>query len=138
MSALDAPVEFVVAREPEAEQLQRAARARLRRWGGEERFREISALFLVETPRRLRAARTCIRRDDADGLRRLALSLRGACARMGAARMVELCEAIEQAAAGSQLADAGPLLDALRGEYVTVRASMERELSAPEETLCDR
>lgn len=138
MSALDMPVEVAVVREPETEPLQRAARTGVRRWGGEELFREISALFLVETPRRLRAARTCIRRDDADGLRRLALSLRGASARMGAARMAELCDALAHAAAGDHLADAGCLLDALRSEYVAVRTSMERELSTWDEAGCQR
>jgi HPt (histidine-containing phosphotransfer) domain-containing protein len=68
---------------------------RLERFGGAKLRVEITALFLQEAPSRITAARAALAVGDAGAVRSVAHMLKSSAGQMGALRMQEACERLE-------------------------------------------
>lgn len=113
--------------ESELDQARRVARGRLHRWGGEELVREMTALFLADTPKRLAIAGICALSGDWKGVVGAVHALRGSSAQLGARRMQVVCAEIEHLVTRGATSDVAPLLDALEEEYDRFRACLDAE-----------
>jgi HPt (histidine-containing phosphotransfer) domain-containing protein len=91
-------------------------------------FREFLVIFLAELPKRLDALRRAVSADDATTVKRVAHTLRGSSAYLGAKEVVRLCQDLEARAAAREVAGAAPLLDALEAETDRVQALLRREI----------
>ena len=89
--------------------------------GKESVVGEMIDLFVADLPARLGAIRGAIDRADARGLALQAHALRGSAANFGAARLDELCGALETLGTRGALAGARATLDALATESARVR-----------------
>ncbi len=88
--------------------------------------RQVSALFLKETPSYLRAMKRALRKKDAPELRAAAHSVAGSCCIVGTKELKVLCQTIEGKAEAGLLKEVAPLLKKLEGEFKIV----EKLLSA--------
>jgi PAS domain S-box-containing protein len=94
---------------------------------GPRALAEVIDVFLQTIPRRLDDLRQAHKRGDADAIRAVAHSLKGASAQIGARGMADLCVQIDAAVRGSELTTLGHLLTALDADYATVSASLREE-----------
>lgn len=118
--------------EPDLDDARRIAREQLQRWGGDELVREMTALFLADTPKRIAMAGICALAGDWKGVVGAVHALRGSSAQLGARRLQVICAEIEHLARRDAPADVAPLLDALEMEYARFRACLDAE-SIPDE-----
>lgn len=88
--------------------------------------RQVSALFLKETPSYLRAMKRALRKKDAAELSAAAHSVAGSCCIVGTKELKVLCQTIEGKAEAGLLKEVAPLLKKLEGEFRVV----EKLLSA--------
>jgi len=109
-----------------AEAVSRARIDRLRKSmpGKEAVVGELIDLFVGDLPRRLGAIREAIGRADARALALQAHALGGSAANFGAARLDDLCGALEELGTSGVLAGAPAMLDALRAESARVRDAL--------------
>jgi HPt (histidine-containing phosphotransfer) domain-containing protein len=82
------------------------------------------AAFLDDAPARVRAIRQAHAADDAAGLVSAAHALGGAAANIGAARLLELCQAIENSARDGRLEGARQSVAALEQSLAEARAAL--------------
>jgi HPt (histidine-containing phosphotransfer) domain-containing protein len=68
---------------------------RLERFGGFKLREELTTLFLQEAPSRIAAARTALASGDAGSVRAVAHMLKSSAGQMGALRMQQICERLE-------------------------------------------
>lgn len=94
----------------------RAALARLRKWGGERLLDRMLSLFVADFPRRLSDARSGIRNGVPEETERAAHALASSCGQLGAARAQALCSELESRAASGDLAGVGSVVDSLEIE----------------------
>jgi two-component system sensor histidine kinase/response regulator len=94
---------------------------------GPRALAEVIDVFLQTIPRRLDDLRQALGRGDADSIRALAHSLKGASAQIGARGMADICVQIEALVRGGDLSRLGDLLTALEADYATVSASLREE-----------
>ncbi len=87
-------------------------------------------VFLAEEPQRLAEIRTALERGDAERLRFLVHSLKGAAAALGAERLRDCCLALELAAKEGDLAVAPLRLTGLEAEMERVFAFMRAHQAA--------
>ena len=92
--------------------------------GKESVVGEMIDLFVADLPARLGAIRGAIDRADARGLALQAHALRGSAANFGAARLDELCGALETLGTRGALAGARAMLEALLAESARVRDAL--------------
>jgi HPt (histidine-containing phosphotransfer) domain-containing protein len=85
---------------------------------------ELIALFMADLPRRLGAIAQAIGRGDGRTLALNAHALRGGAANFGAARLDDLCGALEDAGARGALETAPALLEAIERESARVREAL--------------
>ena len=88
---------------------------------------ELIEHFIVETPVRLASIANAIASGDAQGLNRLAHSLKASCGILGAVHMASMCATLEQAGAEGALEHAGASLEAACVEFERVRAVLRAE-----------
>ena len=91
---------------------------------------ELVGLFIEHAPPKITAIREAIAGGDAEAAKRAAHSLKGSSANVGARGMQQVCEQIEQAAAGGVLSQAPALLAQLEEESVVVAAALRAEVGA--------
>ena len=99
--------------------------------GGDEAFvAELIDAYLADAPAQLAAARAAVDAGDAAALVRPAHTLKGNSANVGAARLVELCRALEELGrsgsldgADAQLGEAAAEYERARDELVALRGS---------------
>jgi PAS domain S-box-containing protein len=84
-------------------------------------------VFLENTPKVLREARTALEQRGTPQLARAAHTLKGSCSNIGAERLREACRVLEQAANSGSLPGAGELLDKVEKEFTFVRVALEKE-----------
>jgi CheY-like chemotaxis protein/HPt (histidine-containing phosphotransfer) domain-containing protein len=94
---------------------------------GPRALAEVIDVFLQTIPRRLDDLRHAHTRGDADSIRALAHSLKGASAQIGARGMADICVQIEAIVRGGDLTALGELLSALESDYAAVSASLREE-----------
>ncbi len=86
--------------------------------------REVTALFLADTPPRLDALRQALRRNDLPTIAREAHALKGSCAAVGARQMVGACEELEELVRATNLSEATAALDNLEAAFGRTRAAL--------------
>jgi HPt (histidine-containing phosphotransfer) domain-containing protein len=107
---------------------------RMQSAGGPDVVVEVIDLFLGMAPGRLDALRTAAEAGDAAELGRLAHTLKGSAAQVGAMGLWRLCLRIEEIAAvarepGGELGNPASLLRLLAAEMERVRVALEAERS---------
>jgi HPt (histidine-containing phosphotransfer) domain-containing protein len=88
---------------------------------------ELAALFLTDTPPRVRAIHEALDAKDASGLREAAHTLKGTASNLGARRLASVCLQIESAARQGDTQVGSVLLPQLDDEYARVCFLLERE-----------
>jgi HPt (histidine-containing phosphotransfer) domain-containing protein len=76
--------------------------------------------FLADSEERVRLLRQVYEAEQAETLRRAAHSFKGSCSNMGAVLLAELCQALETAARGEQLALAPALIASIEREFAII------------------
>jgi PAS domain S-box-containing protein len=94
---------------------------------GPRALAEVIDVFLQTIPRRLDDLRQAQARGDADSIRAVTHSLKGASAQIGARGMADICVQIEALVRGGDVAALGDLLTALESDYAAVSASLREE-----------
>ena len=92
-------------------------------------FRELIDLFLSELESGLASMREALAQGDAEGLGKLAHSLKGSSASMGAVILASLCRTLEELAKKTELEGARAQLEQIESEIHIVRETLERETS---------
>ncbi len=85
---------------------------------------ELSQVFREDYPRQMNAAWTCMRDQDAPGLKRAAHGLKGALANLAATRSMEVAASIERIAGAGELEGVRELLDQLELELPRVLSEL--------------
>jgi PAS domain S-box-containing protein len=94
---------------------------------GPRALAEVIDVFLQTIPRRLDDLRQAQARGDAESVRAVTHSLKGASAQIGARGMADLCVQIEAVVRGGDVTGLGDLLTALEADYAAVSASLREE-----------
>ena len=88
---------------------------------------EAISLFLEDSQLQLNRLHASLKAMDAAGIERLAHTLRGSSATLGATRLADLCNVLEQAAAKGILKDADDLLAQIAAETAEVQLALKAE-----------
>lgn len=102
--------------------------AGLRELGGSEMLSELAQMFFDDTSSNLAVLREAVEGGDAHSVERVAHTLKGSSASMGAARMAEICSELQEAGASGDLSHAPVLLERLEEEFGRVRPALEAEV----------
>ena len=94
---------------------------------GPRALAEVIDVFLQTIPRRLDDLRQAHARGDAESIRAVTHSLKGASAQIGARGMADICVQIEGVVRDGDVAGLGELLTALEADYAVVSASLREE-----------
>jgi two-component system sensor histidine kinase/response regulator len=89
---------------------------------------ELAGMFLDDARQRLSALEEAVLGDDALAVERLAHTLKGSSANMGARGMSDLCMRLEDAGASGDLSQGFRLLTRLKEEFVRVDRAFEAEI----------
>jgi HPt (histidine-containing phosphotransfer) domain-containing protein len=81
--------------------------------------------FLDDSQKRVEALREA--RDDAGALGKIAHSFKGSSGNLGAVRLAQLCQQLEDKSAKQALTDLGELVDEIDHEFALVRPLYEHE-----------
>jgi HPt (histidine-containing phosphotransfer) domain-containing protein len=103
--------------------------AGLRELGDAELLAELVEMFVDDATSRILALRGTLEKDDAEAVERVAHTLKGSCANMGALRMAEVCEDLQEMGRSGDLSGASELVEQLEAEFGRVRQALEAELS---------
>ena len=86
---------------------------------------ELIELFLTDVPPQLAALQEAVEAVEAHSVERIAHTLKGSSANMGATRMTAICSELENAGASGDLSRAPELLERLVEEFGRVRMALE-------------
>jgi HPt (histidine-containing phosphotransfer) domain-containing protein len=92
---------------------------------GDEFLREIVAIFVSDTPKRLAELDECLTSGDAVKFVRAAHSIKGSSSNLGATALRHAADVLEQHAKQAGLVNLGPMLTEVRSEFTRA----ERELA---------
>ncbi len=106
-------------------------------WGDEagEFIDELIAIYFQNAPNLLNAIETAYAEGNANDLRRHAHTLKSNSATLGATRMTELCQQLENAAANSNMEEARGLITSVKEEYQRVHNALAAIRENMQETL---
>ena len=90
----------------------------------DEFLREITGIFMEDTPRRLAELDRSLEQGDAQTFTRAAHSIKGSSANVGASSVRAVAEKLEHHARTQGLAGAGPLLSELKNEYARAETEL--------------
>jgi HPt (histidine-containing phosphotransfer) domain-containing protein len=99
-----------------------AALERLTRWGGDALRTQIVEMFLARAPDQIAAALDAARRGDAEGVRKVAHTLKSSAGQLGAVSLQQLCIEAEHLAASGDAPSLPPLVSAMDTELERYRA----------------
>ena len=99
--------------------------------GAASLLRQVIQIYFETSPRLIAELRRAQAAAGLDGVRSAAHSLKSSSANLGAARLAQMCQALEHAARAGALHAGLPDADAIEAEYAAVRRALERELSSP-------
>ncbi len=114
-------------REDSEDPLDRATLEGLRELGGSELITELGEAFSSVTPPQLANLRVAVEGGDAEAVERIAHTLKGSSANMGARRMAGICEELQKPKVSTDLAEALELLDRLEVEFERVQRALAAE-----------
>ena len=97
--------------------------------GEPDLLNELIEQFLTNVPPQLVVLREAVEAGDAHSVERIAHTLKGSSANMGAKRIGAICAKLEKMGHSEDLAAAPGLISRLEGEFGRVRAVFEEELS---------
>ena len=89
---------------------------------------ELIELFLDEVPTQLKALGEAAQMGETQSVERIAHTLKGSSASMGALRMEALCAELEEAGRSEDLSAVSGQISRLEEEFGRVRAVLEKEL----------
>ena len=92
---------------------------------GDDMLGEIVALFVVDSSPRMMRLHAAFVDHAADAIRREAHGLKGGALGIGAARMADICQAIEHYAAQGHIDQAAALEDAIAPAFDEARGALE-------------
>jgi two-component system sensor histidine kinase/response regulator len=88
-------------------------------------------IFSTQTPERVDELRQAIGAGDHDVVLRLAHTMKGGAASLGATKLAEACKALEEVAGDGELGDAADTkVDAIEESFEAAREALEREVAA--------
>ncbi len=93
-------------------------------------FRELIDLFIGELESGLASMRKALAQGNGEELAKLAHSLKGASASMGAGGLASLCHTLEETARNTELQGAEAQLKQIESEVCIVRETLEKETSS--------
>ena len=93
----------------------------------EDEFALLLDTFLTDSDERLRLLREAEAQDDASAMRMAAHSFKGSCSNMGALRLAELCNELEQRSKKRSLEGIEKLVGEIDGEFAIIRPLYEAE-----------
>jgi HPt (histidine-containing phosphotransfer) domain-containing protein len=85
--------------------------AGLRELGNANLLAELVELFVDDAQSRIPARRDAFEKDDAEAVERIAHTLKGSCGNMGALRMAEICENLQEVGHSGDLSRASVLIE---------------------------
>lgn len=91
----------------------------------EDEFSHLIETYIADSQARLGRLQRALVEADCDAARRAAHSFKGSCSNIGAAELVHLCQAIEQAAAAGSLKGLEHQLVELQAEFHQVQRQLE-------------
>lgn len=100
----------------------------LRELGGSELLSDLGEVFSGDTPPRLATLRAAVEGGDADTVERVAHTLAGSSANMGARRMAAICRELQVMGASKDLSKAPVILEQLQEEFGRVRRALAAEV----------
>ncbi len=89
---------------------------------------ELAQMFFDDASSSLAVLRGAVEGSDARSVERVAHSLKGSSASMGARRMAEICSELQEAGVSGDLSHAPELLERLEEEFGSVRPALEAEV----------
>jgi histidine phosphotransfer protein HptB len=92
----------------------------------DEFLREITGIFLADTPRRIVELEQCLAAGDAAGFSRAAHSIKGSSANLGAVALRAAAEQLERRAHQQGLGEIAPLLASLQVEFARAESELIR------------
>lgn len=95
-----------------------------------EDFAMLAELYLSDSPRRIVALHAAAAAGDAEQAARVAHSLGGSCASIGATGLKELCQTVELDCRAGNLDKLGPQLQAIESEYAKIEFRLRAMLQA--------
>lgn len=95
---------------------------------GEDFLGELAALFLADAERQIAELRQALADADGDSVARLAHSLKGSSANLGASHLASVCASVETAGGADHLLVCGLLIDAMEAELGRVRAALGAQI----------
>ena len=102
---------------------------KLQRPGAPDFVSKVIESFLQDTPPRLAAVRDVVTRGAGEDLARMAHTLKGSSANLGARPMVQLCMELEALGHSEDLEDAVALVGKLEAEFDRVRATLKTRIA---------
>ena len=112
---------------PEGEPVDRSVLEGLCELGGEGFLAKLAQSFSEDVPSQLEAMRKAVEGDDASAVEHIAHTLKGACANMGALRMVTTCAELEDAGRSGDFSRAPVLTEQLEAQFGRVRPALEAQ-----------
>jgi HPt (histidine-containing phosphotransfer) domain-containing protein len=115
---------------PSASALDRAALDAIRaldEGGAAGLLQQVVQVYLESVPPLIAELRRAGAAGDAAAVRDAAHSLKSSSANLGAARLAEMCRAVEHAARAGRLGGNLPSADEIEGEFQALRPALERE-----------
>jgi two-component system, sensor histidine kinase and response regulator len=97
-----------------------------------EFFSQVIDMFIADAPQRFALIRRAARDSNPDALAREAHALKGSSAHLGATRMAELCEILEEQGRSGTVGGVPAVLRVLEEEFERVRAALNAEKDRPE------
>jgi len=91
----------------------------------ESEYPKLLDTFLDDSQKRVEALHKA--RDDAKALGRIAHSFKGSSGNLGAVRLAQLCQQLEDRSAGKAVTDLDALVDQIDHEFALVRPLYEQE-----------
>lgn len=92
-------------------------------------FAHLLSLYLQDSQRLMATLRRAVREGDADILDRTAHRFKSSSATLGAWRLAEFCEKLEEMGRTNSLSDAGSLFEQVEHEYHAVCAAFNEQLA---------
>lgn len=100
----------------------------LRELGDQELLAEIAGMFVTDAPSQITELREAVESETAEDVERTAHSLKGSSGNIGASRMSEICDELQDAGASEDLSYAPQLLGQLEAEFGRVRPALEDQI----------
>src|ERR1051325_10599631 len=97
----------------------------------DEFLREITGIFLEDTPLRIAELNQSLAASDVPKFTRAAHSIKGSAANLGAAALRAVAEKLEHQSRTDGLAAVAPNVTALKAEFVRAEAELKKLIGAP-------